>query len=196
MWNGTFFFKILDGILVACIAAMLVMVFGNVVLRAVFNSGIDVSEELPRFLFVWMTFIGAVIGFREGAHFGVDALVRLLPRAGKKVCWAINQVVILVCCAVIVQSTLLQHDLNATNHAPVTGLSMIWVFGVTYLTGGAIGLMCILNLVRLALGKVGDDELIQVEEEGMGEVNPNRLKGPGTLPGTLTSPNRLKETAP
>ena len=171
------FFKLCDAVLVLCIAVMLVMVFGNVVLRAVFNSGIDISEELPRFMFVWMTFVGAIVAFREGSHLGVDALVRLLPRAGKKVCWAINQVIMLVCCWYIFYGTLLQHDLNATNYAPVSQISMIWVYGITYVTGIVIGIMCILNLVRLALGRVTEEELIQVEEEGMHEVNPNTLKG-------------------
>ncbi|MEO5883317.1 MAG: TRAP transporter small permease subunit, partial [Caldimonas sp.] len=44
------------------LATMVVLVFGNVVLRYGFNSGITASEELSRFLFVWLTFMGAVVG--------------------------------------------------------------------------------------------------------------------------------------
>jgi hypothetical protein len=44
------------------------------------------------------------------------------------------------------------------------------VFGVSYLTGGAIALICAYNLVRLFAGKVRDDELIEVHEEGMAEA--------------------------
>ena len=44
--------KVLDGITVAFLAIMVVLVFGNVVLRYVFNSGITVSEEMSRWLFV------------------------------------------------------------------------------------------------------------------------------------------------
>ena len=40
-------------------AAMLAMVFGNVVLRYAFNSGITVSEELSRWAFVWMIWTAA-----------------------------------------------------------------------------------------------------------------------------------------
>jgi hypothetical protein len=47
------------GVIAACLAAMVVLVFGNVVLRYGFNSGIAVSEELSRWLFVWLTFMGA-----------------------------------------------------------------------------------------------------------------------------------------
>ena len=49
------FLKVLIGI---CLAVMVVLVFGNVFLRYGFNSGITVSEELSRWLLVWMTFLG------------------------------------------------------------------------------------------------------------------------------------------
>ena len=62
-----------------CLAVMVVLVFGNVVLRYVFNSGIAVSEELSRWLLVWLTFLGAIVALREHAHLGVDTLVRALP---------------------------------------------------------------------------------------------------------------------
>ena len=66
--------------MVACLAAMVVMVFGNVVLRYGFNSGITASEELSRWLFVWMTYLGAVVALRNRAHLGTDSVVSRLPR--------------------------------------------------------------------------------------------------------------------
>ena len=52
------------------LAIMVVLVFGNVVLRYGFNSGITVSEELSRWLFIWGTFLGALVALREPR--GVD----------------------------------------------------------------------------------------------------------------------------
>ena len=75
-------FKLSRSLMVLCLAAMVVMVFGNAALRklsdyglVLFGGGIDVSEELSRILFVWLTFIGAVVVARENAHLGVDTLV-------------------------------------------------------------------------------------------------------------------------
>ena len=39
------------------------------------------TEEMARFLFVWMIMIGAMLGIREGAHFEVDLWPRMGPRA-------------------------------------------------------------------------------------------------------------------
>lgn len=162
--------RLLEVVMVICMLVMLVMVFGNVVLRLVFNTGIDLSEEIPRFAFVWLTFLGAIVGMRKRAHLGVDLVVQLLPSAGRRVCWGISQAVMLVCCVYIVYGTWLQHDIIAGNASPVAQISMLWVYGVSYLTGTAIGLICLSNLLRLVTGHVRDDELIDVQEEGMEEA--------------------------
>ena len=39
------------------------------------------TEEMARFLFVWMVMIGAMIGVRDSAHFEVDVWPQLGPRA-------------------------------------------------------------------------------------------------------------------
>lgn len=65
----------LSWLMAASLALMVVLVFTNVVLRYAFNSGIAMSEELSRWLFVWLTFLGAVVAMHERAHLGTDSLV-------------------------------------------------------------------------------------------------------------------------
>ena len=165
------FFQLLEAVMVACLAGMFVMVLGNVILRAGFNTGIDVSEELPRFLFIWLTFIGAVVAMRENRHLGVDTVVLALPVKWRRLCWMISQILIFVCSVYIFVGTFMQHEINATTVSTVMQLPMSWVYGVTYFTGALMAALCLHNLVRFARGKVRDDELIQVEEEGMHEVD-------------------------
>src|ERR1044071_5239706 len=50
--------RLLKVAIAACLAAMVVLVFTNVVMRYLFNSGIPTSEELSRWLLVWLTFLG------------------------------------------------------------------------------------------------------------------------------------------
>jgi TRAP-type transport system small permease protein len=176
--NG--FYRALEVMMVLCLFVMLVMVFGNVVLRIGFNTGIDLSEEMPRFAFVWMTFLGAIVGMHKRAHLGVDMIVQMLPTAGKKVCWGLSQLIMLICCGYIFYGTYLQHDIIRGNASPVAQISMLWVLGVSYLTGLAIGLICFFNLVRLAMGQVADSELCDVTEEGMGEIEPAQPAGART----------------
>jgi TRAP-type C4-dicarboxylate transport system permease small subunit len=157
-------FKVAEAFLAVCMVSMVVMVFGNVVLRYIFNSGITISEEMSRYVFVWLVFVGAVVAMRENAHLGVDTVVALLPRLGKKVCLAVSECGMLLCCVMFFWGTWAQHDINATNIAPVTGLNMIWVYGMGYVTSIGIGLLNLHKLWRLASGQITDEELVVISD--------------------------------
>ncbi|CAN7687263.1 TRAP transporter small permease [Pseudorhodoferax sp. LjRoot39] len=157
-------FKAIEAVLAALLLGMVLMVFGNVLLRYAFNSGIQVSEEMSRFFFIWLTFIGAIVAMRDGTHLGMDNFVNKLSRRGKLVCLTLCQGLTLLCCAMMFRGTWVQHEINATTAAPVTGLSMIWVFGVAYLTAIAIGAMALRTLWRIAKGRITDSELVSISE--------------------------------
>jgi TRAP-type transport system small permease protein len=153
------FFRFLERLMVFLLSLMVLMVFGNVVLRWTVDSGIDVSEEMSRFFFVWLTFIGAVVVMREHLHLGVDALVGKLGRKGRLACMVTSDALILFCCAVFFWGTWQQAAINASNVAPVTGLSMLWVFGIGYFTSAAIGMMVLMRILRALTGNVSEREL-------------------------------------
>jgi TRAP-type C4-dicarboxylate transport system permease small subunit len=165
------FFRLLELLLVLLLVGMVVMVFGNVVLRwqgdwalslgfrSPLPDSILISEEMSRFFFVWLTFIGAVVVMREHAHLGVDALVRMLGNRGRFVCMVLSDLLVLGCCVLFFWGTWRQAPLNATNVAPVSGLNMLWVFGIGFFTSLGIGLMVAGRLFRALTGRLGPQEL-------------------------------------
>ena len=163
-WLAKAVLRTLEAFLALCMLAMVFMVFGNVVLRYGFGSSIVVSEELSRFAFLWMTFVGAVVAMHQGAHLGVDTLVSQLSRKGKMLCLFVSECLILVCCAMIFWGTLRQHEVNATTVAQVTGMSMIWVFGLGYFISVGITLLSVHKLWRLFTGRITEAELVMVTE--------------------------------
>ena len=165
------FDRLLEVTLVACMVVMFVLVFINVMMRLLMNSGIDISEELPRFAFVWMCFVGAVVGMRRHSHLGVDMVVAALPLLGRKICWAISQAIMAVCSIYMLYGTWLQHDIIEQNASAVMQISMLYVYGISYMAATAIIIICLANLVRLFLGLVEESELIDVQEEGMEEAH-------------------------
>jgi TRAP-type transport system small permease protein len=158
------FFKVAEVMLVAMLSIMVVMVFGNVVLRYGFNSGIMSSEELSRYFFIWITFLGAIVAMRENAHLGLDTIIRLLPRAGKRFCFGLSNALMLMCCVLMFYGTYKQQGINATTRSPILEIPMSWVYGVGYLTSVAMGLMIAAKLVQLARGQFNDEDLIQVQD--------------------------------
>ena len=156
------FFKLLELLVVAALVAMVIMVFGNVVMRYVFNSGILVSEEMSRYCFIWLTYIGAMIAMREREHLGVDTLVRRLPRAGKKLCLFLSESLMLLVNVLFFVGTWKMHELQVTSISPVVGISMIWVYGIGYVVAVVMALFNLSVLWRLCTGTLADEELVQV----------------------------------
>jgi TRAP-type C4-dicarboxylate transport system permease small subunit len=158
------FFKLLEFLVVACLVAMVIMVFGYVVLRYCFNSGISISDEMSRYCFIWLTYIGAMVAMREKGHLGVDTLVRRLPLVGKKWCFFLSELLMLGCNVLFFWGTWQMHELQVTNISPVVGISMIWIYGVGYVTASVMAVMNINQLVLLLTGRLKEEDLVMVVE--------------------------------
>ena len=143
----------------ALLVSMLAMVLGNVILRYGFGTGITVSEELSRTMFVWITFVGAVVATRDGTHLGVDSMVAHLSLGGKVACAALSELIILGCCVLIFWGTWRQHEVNATTASLVTGMPLIWIFGVGYVMSLGIGVLSVHKLGRILTGTIAEKEL-------------------------------------
>lgn len=154
------YFKVLELVMVLCLAAMCLMVFGNVILRHFFNSGVNIAEELSRFMFIWLTFLGAIVAMREGAHLGVDVVVSRLSGKPRFIAALLGQVLVLACCGVLLWGLLKQHELHLANVGLVTGISMSIVYSAAYLCAISIGVLSAINIVRLATGRVSVSDLM------------------------------------
>jgi TRAP-type C4-dicarboxylate transport system permease small subunit len=156
--------RLIDLLLAVALAIMVVLVFGNVVLRYGFNSGITTSEELSRWLFVWLTFLGAVVAMKDGTHLGSDALISRLSKRGKQVLYAVSHGLMLYVCVLIFQGALELVRINWDATSAVMEVSMAWF----YLPGMVLsllgGLVLLHNLWRLVCGQLSDAELIGVRE--------------------------------
>ena len=151
--------------------AMVVMVFGNVVLRYAFNTGITISDEMSRYCFIWLTYIGAMVAMREKGHLGVDTMVKHLGLSGKKVCLFLSETIMLFCNALFFIGTFKMHDLQVTNISPVVGMSMIWVYGIGYIVAVVMGIMNVNVIYRLLTNQLSEAELVQViETEGLADA--------------------------
>jgi TRAP-type transport system small permease protein len=158
------YFRGLELLIVVAMVAMVFMVFGNVVLRYGFNSGIDISEEMSRYCFIWLTYIGAMVAMREKAHVGVDIVIKALPRLGKQVCLFLSESLMLIINVLFFIGTWKMHELQVTNVSVVVGLSMIWIYGIGYVVSVVMALLNLRVLYELFTGTLPDADLLQVEE--------------------------------
>jgi TRAP-type C4-dicarboxylate transport system permease small subunit len=150
--------------IVASLALMVIMVFSNVVLRFVFNSGFTLTEELSRFVFLWLIFVGSVVAMKESAHLGVDSLVARLPRAGKVFCVLLSNSLLLWVCYLFFVGSWRQTVVGMGTNMPASGISMAYHYATGLVMSVGVGVIVIGNTWRVLTGKATDAELIQVKE--------------------------------
>jgi TRAP-type C4-dicarboxylate transport system permease small subunit len=148
-----------------CLAAMVVLVFSNVVLRYVFNSGIATSEELSRWLLVWLTFLGAIIALREHAHLGVDTLVRALPPRGRFICFIVSYALMLYADWLLTLGSWKQAVLTYGDTAPASGISVgLFFYSSGLVFGVSAAVILVYDAFRVLTGAASEEELIAVKE--------------------------------
>ncbi|MEL0659853.1 TRAP transporter small permease [Psychromonas arctica] len=83
MWNKisqllAFFENTIVGVLIMYSALML---FTQIIARAVFNYSFSWAEESVRYAIIWMVFMASSIAFRQNAHISIDVLKQILPKS-------------------------------------------------------------------------------------------------------------------
>lgn len=137
--------KLLEVLVVTILSIMSCLVFLNVILRYGFNSSINITEEVSRYLFVWLTFLGAILAFSENQHVSVTMLTERLSKKKRKILYLFTDVMMFFCCYLIVKGSWVQFQLNINNIAPISGIPT----GITYLASVVAGVLFgVLILVR------------------------------------------------
>ncbi|WP_158025865.1 TRAP transporter small permease [Salinicola socius] len=133
----------LNLLMVVALVAMIALVFTNVVLRYGFNSGISISVELSRFLFVWVIFLGTVVGLMRHEHLSVTTFSDRLPQKVQGVLRRLVTLAMLGCCLMLVKGSYAQTLLNWSDRSPISGIPV----GVFYLAALIAGVLMSLILI-------------------------------------------------
>lgn len=159
------YFQTLKFLVVFMIGTMVVLVLGNVILRYGFNSGIAVSEELSRWAFVWLTYTAAIVAMRENTHLGMDSVVSKLPLSGKRFCYAVSHLLMLLCVVLFGIGSWHQVVINLRSEASASGLSVgLFFYSTGIFFSVPAALILLKNMYLLFTGKLTENQLISVKE--------------------------------
>lgn len=134
--------RLLNALTAALLGSLLVLLFANVVLRYGFNSGLTLTEELSRVLFVWLVFIGAVAAMRRDEHPTVGMVVKALPPGPRRAVRIVARLMMAGCCAILALGCWRLTLSNMSNPLPISGIETGWIYfaGVV----GAVGMLAII----------------------------------------------------
>lgn len=85
-----------DMVLAILLGVIVTVMFAQVFFRYVLNNSLSWSEEIVRFLFIWLTFLGAALNIRDRWHIGVDFFVNLLPKRWRRGIFLFDSIVLLL----------------------------------------------------------------------------------------------------
>ena len=154
--------RLAEWVMATLLAAMTLLVGAQIAGRFVFAYSIFWSDELTRFLLIWISFLGMSVGIRRGAHPGIDSLVRLLPPRSVRFVLALALVLSLLFFAVMV----VYGGTLVLVTWPQRSVSLGIRMSVPYLAVPMSGLLMFLHAV--AIGMQGERPFFALKEGRLG----------------------------
>ena len=152
--------KILDAVLTRVLILLVLLlicsVLWQVISRYVFSSPSSWTEELARFLLIWISLLGAAYAFRNGMHLALDILPQKLSgSAANMLRVATLALIIIFSAAVLVYggASLVQLTWELKQYSAVLGLPMAWVYTVIPASGLLICLYALMAIRDDSIGK-------------------------------------------
>ena len=145
--------------------AMVLFVFLNVVLRMVFNSGLTWSEELARYLFVAVTYIGAISAMRANAHMTVDMVLSKVKAPLQMTFYVISQSLIAVLMMMLVHGSYKMVLQNTAAHTAALGIPYALLYSLGILTGVAICVLAVANIFYAVTHPAEISKIVTVSTE-------------------------------
>lgn len=126
--------KIEDTVLIVMFMTMVGIIFFQVIMRYVFNNSLTWSEELGKFLFVWLSWFGISIGHRRREHIKITLLVDKLPYKLKQLSEALTELILIAICGITMYYGVIM--MNIQINVPYAGIKISTAWGYLSLVLG------------------------------------------------------------
>ncbi|HVL77343.1 MAG TPA: TRAP transporter small permease [Noviherbaspirillum sp.] len=141
--------RVVEYLMALALAVMVITVFGNVVLRYGFNTGIAAAEEIARLMFVWLVFLGAILALRRHAHLGVEMVQARLPRGLRRACAVVSHLLMLYGLWLFLQGSWVQTQIGMSMYSTVLRYPTALLASAGLVCAASMMLIVAANLVRI-----------------------------------------------
>lgn len=135
-------YKIFTYFIAIVMMFMVIVIFINAGMRYIFNQGFAASEELGRFAFIWISFLGMVIAYFQNKHVGVDFLATAFKGGKRLVFDLITDSIILVTLISMLYGSFLYYQKTWMLKSPATNIS----YGYIYIAAIFVAILMIFKL--------------------------------------------------
>lgn len=132
---------------------MVCVTLAQVIFRYVIAAPLPWSEELARYCFVWIVFLGGAVGLSRGIHLGVDLIVNKLPTRMQNGMAALTSLLIAAFAVVVIYASFPVINMNMFQRSPALGVQMSYIYIAIPISMGLIFLICAERVLRFLFGR-------------------------------------------
>lgn len=120
--------RLIEWIVIAVAALIVTVVSVEVLLRYVFGETLYITEELTRYLMVWLVFLGTALAARDGTHIHITVVINKLPVRWRYVCKIVSHLLVILFCSILIieGAKILPDQFEQT--AVTIDVSMFWFY--------------------------------------------------------------------
>jgi TRAP-type C4-dicarboxylate transport system permease small subunit len=117
-------------ILTVLLSAMSLIIGVQIFMRYIVQSSLAWSEELARYLFIWVSYIGVSYAVKKHAHIRIEAAVLLMPKRIHKYIYILSNIVFLVFAVMVVKEgfVLSMKIFKFGQSSPAMGIPMGYIY--------------------------------------------------------------------
>lgn len=147
-----------------------VILFIQVVARYVFNNSLSWSEELARYLFIWLVFIGISYGAKQMKHLRIDVFLSIFPKKIRPYILILSDVIVLIFAAVVFYSacTTVSKYMKIHMASPAIGVPL-WVVHSAAIVGYALTFIRQIQAIMWRLNALKHPEIAEAAEKAAEE---------------------------
>jgi len=150
--------RILKLFIFALLSSLVLLVFTQIVLRYLFNSGIAWAEEVSRYLFVYVVFLGIAIGIHEKSHIALEILTKVVEKYT-----ILFKIIVWIAEIIFFGLILIYGIIFAVSSygyiSSLTKIRMCWVYMIVPISGGLSLLFVISDILINLNQKKGENNL-------------------------------------
>lgn len=141
--------SIIEHLMAIALLILLAAVFSNALLRYAFNTGIPAAEEIARLMFVWITFLGAILALRKRALLGIELVQAMIPHWARRVCAFISNLLILYALWLFLEGSWDQTLIGMHTYSTVLGFPTALMSSSGLVCAGSMILIVLVNLWKI-----------------------------------------------
>lgn len=144
--------RTLAGTLIVAMISILLTVIWQVVSRYVLKDPASITEELSRFILIWIGILGAAYAYRQNAHLGFNLIVERQSRKVKRLLLTCVEIIVIIFCVLVMVyggSELVSLTLELEQISAALGIKMGLIYSVLPLSGALIIAYALVNITTL-----------------------------------------------